>query len=110
MGRDRENFDFPIGASQLTVTSHRDMMVLRMQCFLAQFYTYEGVSKSFRTESITKYTLTTVKKTLVEKQHKGLWRQNSQNSDIAVPSDRVLYHLQFSLQTSSSETSGYVYV
>jgi hypothetical protein len=36
---------------------------------------YEGVSESFRTESITKYMLTTI--TLIEKQHKGLWRQNS---------------------------------
>jgi hypothetical protein len=35
---------------------------------------YKGVSKSFRTESITKYTLTTIN---IEKQHKGLWRQNS---------------------------------
>jgi hypothetical protein len=33
---------------------------------------YEGVSKSFRTESITKSTTTKA-----EKQHKGLWRQNS---------------------------------
>jgi hypothetical protein len=37
--------------------------------------TYEGISKSFRTESITKHTLTTIK--LVQKQHKGLWLQNS---------------------------------
>jgi hypothetical protein len=36
---------------------------------------YESVSKSFRTESITKSRTTT--KTPVEKQHKGLWRQNS---------------------------------
>jgi hypothetical protein len=36
---------------------------------------YESVSKSFRTESITKYILPFV--LLVEKQHKGLWRQNS---------------------------------
>jgi len=36
---------------------------------------YEGVSKSFRTESLTKYSLPLV--LLVEKQHKGLWRQNS---------------------------------
>jgi hypothetical protein len=35
---------------------------------------YEGVSKNFETGSITKYTLTM---TLLEKQHEGLWRQNS---------------------------------
>jgi hypothetical protein len=34
------------------------------------FTEYEGVSKSFRTES-------TKQQTLVGKQHKGLWRQNS---------------------------------
>jgi hypothetical protein len=33
---------------------------------------YEGVSKSFRTESIMKYTTT-----FVEEQRKGLWQQNS---------------------------------
>jgi hypothetical protein len=36
---------------------------------------YEGVTKNFQIVSITKYTLT--KKTLDEKQRKGLWRQNS---------------------------------
>jgi hypothetical protein len=36
---------------------------------------YKGVSKSFQTESITKYTLTLV--LLIEKQHNGLWQQNS---------------------------------
>jgi len=35
---------------------------------------YEDVSKSFRTESITKYTLTTI---TIQKQHKCLWWQNS---------------------------------
>jgi len=33
---------------------------------------YQGVSKNFWTESITTQTT----KTLVEKQHKGLWQQN----------------------------------
>jgi len=37
-------------------------------------HVYEGISRSFRTESITKYTLT---KILIQKQHKGLLRQNS---------------------------------
>jgi hypothetical protein len=48
---------------------------------------YEGLSKSFRIESITKQTTPNntqqqqqqqqQQQTLVEKQHKGLWRQNS---------------------------------
>jgi len=33
---------------------------------------YKGISKSFRTESIMQST-----PPLVEKQHKGLWQQNS---------------------------------
>jgi endonuclease YncB( thermonuclease family) len=48
--------------------------------------------------------------TLVEKQHKGLWRQNSlfesQNSATTAPSCRELYHMQFSLQVASPETFG----
>jgi hypothetical protein len=36
---------------------------------------YDGVSKSFRTESINKQQQQ--QQTLVEKQHKELWRQNS---------------------------------
>jgi len=36
---------------------------------------YEGVTKSFRTESIRKYTLTTINTRLEATQ--GLWRQNS---------------------------------
>jgi hypothetical protein len=52
----------------------------------------------------------------IEKQHKGLWRQNSvfcessQNSDTTAPSGRELYHLQFSLQAVSPETSGYTLI
>jgi hypothetical protein len=34
--------------------------------------TYNGVSESFQTESITKQ-----QQTLIEKQHKVLWQQNS---------------------------------
>jgi len=37
---------------------------------------YESVSKSCRTESISKYK-SLQQQTLVEKQHKGLWWQNS---------------------------------
>jgi hypothetical protein len=48
---------------------------------------------------------------VVEKQHKGLWRQNSQNSDTTAPSGREMYHLQFSLQqVASPETFGYTLV
>jgi hypothetical protein len=50
------------------------------------------------------------KQTLVKKQHKGLWRQNSLNSDATAPSGRELYHLQFSLQAASPETFGYSFV
>jgi len=38
---------------------------------ISAIYIYEGVSKSFRTQSITK------QQTLVKKQHKELWWQNS---------------------------------
>jgi TolA-binding protein len=44
----------------------------------------------------------TQQQTLVEKQHKRLWQQNSlsssQNSDTTEPSGRELYHLQFLLE------------
>jgi hypothetical protein len=39
-----------------------------------------------------------------------LSRLDSQNSDTTVPSDRKLYHLQFSLQEASPETFGYTLV
>jgi hypothetical protein len=49
--------------------------------------------------------------TLVEKQHKGLWRQthqtDSQNIGTTASSGRELYHLQFSFQAASPETFGY---
>jgi hypothetical protein len=35
---------------------------------------------------------------------------DSQNSDTTAPSGRELYHLQFSLQATSPETSGYTLV
>jgi hypothetical protein len=35
---------------------------------------------------------------------------DSQNSDTIAPSDRELYHLQFSLQAASPETFGYTLV
>jgi hypothetical protein len=37
-------------------------------------------------------------------------QSDSQNSDTTAPSGRGLYHLQFSLQTASSETFGYILV
>jgi hypothetical protein len=63
---------------------------------------YEGVSNNNKK-----------KKTLVEKQHKGLWRQNSldsQSGDTTEPSSRELYHLQFSLQSAIPEIFGYTLV
>jgi len=38
---------------------------------------YEGVTKSFRTESIKKYNIRLQQYTLIVKQYKVLWRQNS---------------------------------
>jgi hypothetical protein len=35
---------------------------------------------------------------------------SSQNNDTSAPSGRELYHLQFSLQAASPETSGYTLV
>jgi hypothetical protein len=69
--------------------------------------TYEGVTKSFRTESVKKYTLTTINtKGYGGKTH----YTDSQNSDTTAPSGRELYHLQFSLQVASPETFGYTLV
>jgi len=50
--------------------------ILYTQCFFLSNFAleYEGVSKSFWTESIM---TTTNNKTLIEKEHKGLWWQNS---------------------------------
>jgi hypothetical protein len=65
-----------------------------------RFRKYEGVSRSFRTESITKYTLTTIN-TLWEATQRvmaaKLTRLTHKNSDTIAPSDRELQHLQFSL-------------
>jgi hypothetical protein len=71
---------------------------------------YEDVTESFRTESQRNKQ----QQTLVEKQQKGLWRQNSlgwlTNSDTTAASGRELYHLKFSIQTASPETFGYTLV
>jgi hypothetical protein len=73
---------------------------------------YEGVSKSFRTESITKYTLTKINTRWEATQSVNAAKltTDSQNSDTTAPSGRELYHLQFSLQAASPETSGYTLV
>jgi hypothetical protein len=75
--------------------------------------TYEGVTESFRTESITKYTLTfgttrweATQRVMAAK----LTRMTTQNSDTTAPSARELYHLQFSLQAAGPETFGYTLV
>jgi hypothetical protein len=67
---------------------------------------YDGVSRSFRTESITEYTHTRTVKGYGGKTHYA----DSQNSDTTAPSGRELYHLQFLLQTASPETFGYTLV
>jgi hypothetical protein len=73
---------------------------------------YEGVSKSFRTESITKYKLTTINTREATQRVNGgkTHYADSQNNDITLPSGRELYHLQFSLQAASPETFGYTLV
>jgi hypothetical protein len=70
--------------------------------------TYEGVSKSFQTGSITKYTLTMTSNTkgYGSKTHKT----DSQNRDTTASSGRELYHLQFLLQAASPETFGYTLI
>jgi len=72
-----------------------------------QTETYEGVSKSFRTESwreIYPYNNThSLRSNTKGYEGKTRWT-DSQNSD------RELYHLQFSLQAASPETFGYAFV
>jgi hypothetical protein len=75
--------------------------------------TCEGVSKSFRTESVTKFTLTfsitrweATQRAMAAK----LTRLTHKNSDTNGPSGRELYHLQFLLQAASPETFGYTLV
>jgi hypothetical protein len=65
---------------------------------------YEDVSKSFRTESITKYTLTTINTGREATQRVMAAKLNrlTHKNDITVPSGRELYHLQFSLQAANS--------
>jgi len=74
---------------------------------------YGGVSKSFRIESITKYTITTIN-TRWEATQRGyvgkIHQTDSQNSNTTTYSGRQLYHLQFSLQSASPETFGYLFV
>jgi len=65
---------------------------------------YEGVTKSFRTESTTKYTLTIVNTGREATQRVMAAKLNrlTHKNDITVPSGRELYHLQFSLQAANS--------
>jgi ribosomal protein L31 len=66
-----------------------DRIVRAAECITsAMLCHYEGVSKSFRTESTTKYTRTTIN--TIQKQHKGYGGKthytDSQNSDTTAPS------------------------
>jgi hypothetical protein len=67
---------------------------------------YEGISESFRTESITKYTLKTIKHSLRSNAKdfggKTHWT-DSQNNNTTASSGRELYYLQFLLQAASPE-------
>jgi hypothetical protein len=64
-------------------------------------FTYEGVSKSFRTESLRSNTRGHGSKTNYS---------DSQKSDTTAPIGRELYHLQFSLQAASPKTFRYTVV
>jgi len=69
-------------------------------------HAYEGVSKSFRIESITKYTLTTINtrettQRVMAAKHTKLTQKNN---DTTEPSGKDLYHLHFSLQAARPET------
>jgi hypothetical protein len=78
-----------------------------------KIYTYESVSKSFRTESIMKYTLTfgiTRCCPLQRVMEAKLTRLTQKISITTAPSGRELYHLQFSLQAASPETFCYTLV
>jgi hypothetical protein len=70
-----------------------------------------SVSKSSRTESITKYTLIYLwycsLRSKTESYGGKTHETDSQTSDTTVPSGRKLYHLQFSLPVTSPETFGY---
>jgi hypothetical protein len=79
---------WPASRSYLVLRGKEDIQICRLACDLHLHWegrchyqgqitkiTYEGVSKIFRTESITNIRLPLV--LLVEKQNKWLWRQNS---------------------------------
>jgi len=70
---------------------------------------YEGISKSFRTESITKSatTINTRSEATQRVVATKLTRLTHKIAIITAPSGRELYHLQFSLQTASPETFRY---
>jgi hypothetical protein len=74
---------------------------------------YEGVSKSFRTQPITKYTLTTMntRSEAIKMVMKAkLTRLTHEIANTTAPRSRELHHLQFSLQAASAETFGYILV
>jgi len=74
---------------------------------------YEGVSKSFRTESIKKYILTfgiTRSCPLQRVMEAKLTRLTHKIAIQLAHNGRELYHLQFSLQAASPETFGYTIV
>jgi hypothetical protein len=68
---------------------------------------YEGVSRSFRTRSITKSTTNTSSEATQKGYGDKIHWSDSQNSDTTAPSGRELYNLQFSFQAASPETFGY---
>jgi hypothetical protein len=73
---------------------------------------YKGVSKSFRTESVMKYMLTTINTHWEATQRVMVAKlpRLTQNSNTTALSGREMYHLQFLLKAASPETFGYTLV
>jgi hypothetical protein len=72
-------------------------------------FIYEGASKSFRNESITKYTLRTINTRWEATQRVMAAKHTRLTHEMAI-NGRQIYHLQFSLQAASPETFGYTLV
>jgi len=73
---------------------------------------YEDVSKRFRTESITKYMLTTIKIVETTKRVMAAKLTTMSHKTATQPHlvTRELYHLQFSVRAAGPETFGYTLV
>jgi hypothetical protein len=98
------------GGGHTHTHTHTPDLICAEESFVA---VYEGVSKSFRTESVTNYTLTTIntrweatKRVMAEKLTRLTHKIAIQLHLVA----QSCAHLQFSLQAASTETFGYTLV